>query len=336
MNISSYFKPKTNIYTGIHQQIPTTVKHYQYDAKTFEEIDTIESTKQTKHYIQIIGLNHIEKINSIKDLHRIDPLIIEDVFNVNQRNKIELKEGYLFGVFNLSYLKNENVVEDYMSLIMTEDTLITFHETPPLYLEPLIPLLKEYKELKERSIDFLLFQILDIITDGHLDIYDLLDEEVIDFEDQILETKTIEQDEFYLVRKQMLKLKNQVTPILEQLEKALSKKTSHFNQDNNPYFDDLKDHLQRLDIRLNQSREAMHHLLDLHMNNQSTKMNKIMTTLTIFSAIFIPLSFLTGFFGMNFVHFGILEYEQAILLFTILCIVIASFMIILFKKKKWF
>jgi magnesium transporter len=336
MNLSSYFKPKTNIYTGVHQQIPTTIKHYLYDKNTFEEINVLESNRQVKHYIQIVGLNHIERINTIKDLHTIDPLIIEDVFNVNQRNKIELKDDYLFGAFNLSYLNQDEIVEDYMSLIMTKDTLISFHETEPTYLEPLIPLLKEYKELRERSIDFLLFQILDIITDGHLDVYDTLDDDVIAFEDQILETKTIEQDSFYLVRKQMLKLKNQVTPILEQLDKVLNKKTLHFQLENSPYFDDLKDHLQRLDIRLNQSREAMHHLLDLHMNNQSTKMNKIMTTLTFFSAIFIPLSFLTGFFGMNFVHFGILSYEHAILLFSILCILIAVFMIIFFKKKKWF
>lgn len=336
MNFSSYLKPKTNVYTGVHDKVQTTIKHYQFDGKTFEIHDTLIGQLDTKHYIQIIGLTDIEKINQIKDLYQIDPLIIEDVFNVNQRNKIEVKEHYLFGVFNISYIKQHDVAEDYMSLIMTKDTLISFHETEPLYLEPLKGLMKDYKELKERTIDFLFFQILDIVTDGHLDLYDTLEEKISLFEDQILETKSIEQEDFYLVRKQMLKLKNQVEPILDQLDKVISKNINLFPKDNQPYFDDLKDHLQRLVIRLNQSRETTHHLLDLHMNNQSTKMNKIMTTLTIFSAIFIPLSFLTGFFGMNFIHFGILSYEHAIISFTILCILIASFMILFFKKKKWF
>jgi magnesium transporter len=298
--------------------------------------DSLIGTKDVKHYIQIVGLTDIEKINSIKEIYKIDSLVIEDVFNVHQRNKIEHKEGYLFGVFNLSYLENDNIVEDYMSFIMTRDTIITFHETEPKYLEPLNGLIKEYKELRERTIDFLLFQILDIITDGHLDIYDILDLEILEFEEQILETKIIEPESFYLVRKQMLKLKNQVTPVLEQLNKDLLRKTEYFNPDNMVYFEDLRDHLERLDIRLNQSREAMHHLLDLHMNNQSTKMNKIMTTLTIFSAIFIPLSFLSGFFGMNFIYFGVLEYRHAILLFTATCLLIATLMILYFKKKKWF
>jgi len=336
MNLTSYLRPKTNVYTGIHNQIQTTITHYQYDKKTLDVLDTLIGTKEIKHYIQIVGLNDIEKINQIKDLYAIDPLIIEDVFNVHQRNKIDCRDGYLFGVFNLAYLNGNEIKEDYMSLIMTKDTLISFHETKPIYLEPVKGLIKDYKELKERTIDFLLFQILDIITDGHLDIYDNLDQEILNFEEQILETKVIEQDSFYLIRKHMLKLKNQVTPVLEQLDKELLKKTAYFNPQNLVYFDDLRDHLQRLDLRLNQSRESMHHLLDLHMNNQSTKMNKIMTTLTIFSAIFIPLSFLTGFFGMNFIYFGILEFEHAILLFSITCLMLATLMILFFKKKKWF
>ncbi|PKN14295.1 MAG: magnesium and cobalt transport protein CorA, partial [Deltaproteobacteria bacterium HGW-Deltaproteobacteria-24] len=64
----------------------------------------------------------------------------------------------------------------------------------------------------------------------------------------------------------------------------------------------------------------------LHKMRYSMSLNlqeKIMATLTLFSAIFIPLSFLTGFFGMNFVHFGVLEYTHAVLLFTAMCVIIA-------------
>ena len=95
------------------------------------------------------------------------------------------------------------------------------------------------------------------------------------------------------------------------------------------------DHLKRLDHQLAQSTEFMRQLLDIHMNNQSNQMNKVMTTLTLFSAIFIPLSFLTGFFGMNFVHFEVLEFDYALEVFIFLCIALAVGMIYLFKKKKW-
>jgi magnesium transporter len=153
-------------------------------------------------------------------------------------------------------------------------------------------------------------------------------------EEEIIESKTSDQESFYLIRKHLLKLKNSVTPIYEQLLELIDN-THLISKHNKPYYDDLLDHLRRLDIMLNQSRELMRHLLDLNMNNQSNKMNKIMTTLTLFSAIFIPLSFLTGFFGMNFVHFGILEYPQAVGIFVGFCLIVAGVMFYIFKRSKW-
>jgi magnesium transporter len=335
MGITSYLKPKTMIYTGKHDDVKTKITHYQYSTELLEIIKEYEPTKEAKHYIQVVGLSDIEQLKQIRDFYQIDHLVFEDVLNVNQRNKIELTNQYLFGTFNISYLENNQIKNDYLSLIMFKDTIISFHETIPVYLSPLEQLFTEYKELKEKNIDFLLYEILDIITDGHLDVYDHLDFLVNQFEEEILETKNIEQEAFYLIRKQLLRLRNNVSPVFEQLEKIILKKELLFNNDNIPYYDDLKDHLQRLELRLIQSKETTNHLLDLHINNQSNKMNQIMATLTLFSAIFIPLSFLTGFFGMNFVYFEVLSYEYALIFFVAVCAVIAGAMFYIFKKKKW-
>ncbi len=336
MKISTYFKPKTMVYTGSFSHIDTQIYHWQYDEEKVEYVEGFEISPNKKHYIQVIGLANVEKIQEIRKHLSIDPLVMEDIFNVNQRNKFELKEEYLFGTFALSFLQDEIIKNDYMSILMFPNVIVSFHETQPHYLEDIHLLFYEHKELRELPIDYLFFQIMDIITDKHLEVYDKLNLAVNEFEAQLLETKSIEQEDFYHIRKQMLELKNNVSPINEQLDKILAKKSLLFNSSTSTYFEDLKDHLQRLDNRLNQSREITRNLLDLHMNNQSTKMNKIMATLTLFSATFIPLSFLTGFFGMNFVHFGILEYQNAIFLFSGICLLIAVGMIIFFKRKDWF
>ncbi len=335
MNLSPYIKPKSMIYTGEHVNVPTTMTHYTYNEKVMHVTQTLESDPQFKHYIQVTGLSDVSKIEALRQIYPIDSLVLEDVLNVNQRTKIEIKGSYVFAVLNFEYLLKGEVKDAYMSLVMFENTLITFHETEPLFLSPLKSLFEEHKELRERSIDYLFFQILDIITDNHLDIFDILDEQINHFEESIIENENIKQDEFYLIRKGMLDLKNKVTPTFEQLDKVMSRKHDLFKTDNQPYYDDLMDHLQRLDNRIMQSREQMRNLLDLDMNNQSTKMNKIMATLTLFSAIFIPLSFLTGFFGMNFIHFGILGYKDAVLIFSIMCALIMIGMVLFFKRKKW-
>ena len=335
MNLSNYIKPKSMIYTGEHKDVPTTVTHYAYDSKELDVTNTFDSKSGLKHYIQVVGLSDVEKIDELRKIYPIDPMVLEDVLNVNQRTKIEFKGNYVFAVLNFEYLDKGEVVEEYMSLVMFENTLISFHETNPLFLEPLKQLFVDHKDLRDRSIDYLFFQILDIITDNHLDIYDILDEQINHFEEFIIDNENIKQDEFYIIQKTMLKLKNHVTPTYEQLDKAMNRKNDLLKPENQPYFDDLMDHLQRLDTRINQSREQMRNLHDLDSNNQSTKMNKIMATLTLFSAIFIPLSFLTGFFGMNFTYFGILKYEHAVLIFSIVCIIIFIMMILIFKRKKW-
>lgn len=335
MNLSQYIKPKSLIYTGEHKGVATSITHYQYNEKILNVSHDFQGDVALKHYIQVVGLSDIDAINKIREIYPIDPLVLEDVFNVNQRTKIEFKNKYIFTVLNLEYLKDGDVIDDYMSLVMFDNALISFHEKEPVFLTPLYELFNEHKELREKGVDYLFYQILDMITDNHLDIFDILDEQINIFEESIIDNENIKQDEFYLMRKSLLKLKNHVTPTYEQLDKMMNRKHDLFNSDNQPYYDDLMDHLERLDYRINQSREQMRNLLDLHMNNQSTKMNKIMATLTLFSAIFIPLSFLTGFFGMNFVHFGILSYPHAVTLFSIICFMIICAMIFFFKRKKW-
>ncbi|MFA6801791.1 MAG: CorA family divalent cation transporter [Acholeplasmataceae bacterium] len=336
MKLEKYYKPKTFVYTGAYQDVSTIVHHYQYSDKAYIENEELVENSNYKNYIQVVGLNDAAKLNKIQEMFNIEPFIMEDILNVGQRNKFEYKDEYVFTSFNVLYFdQNHQIQKDYMSMIYLGQTVITFHETQPYYLEPLIPLLKEYQELKSHSADLLFYHILDIITDGHLDVYDALDHQMTLFEEEILESKDMEQEAFYLVRKQMLQLKNIISPMYEQLDKMLQRKLSVFNIDHQSYFEDLKDHLQRLESKLHQARDMMRQLLDLHMNNQSTKMNQIMSTLTLFSAIFIPLSFLTGYFGMNFREFTALDQKYGVLIFSVMCIIIAIGMVLFFKKKKW-
>lgn len=335
MKIRDYFVPKSYVYTGNHENVPTRIIHFHYDSEHLKITNEFEPLDYEKHYIQVIGLSDLEKIQLLSKYYQVDPLVLEDVFNVNQRNKIEVKPNYLFGVFHIQSLIEGIIKEDYMSLLMFKDTIISFHEKEPTYLDLIKILLEENNDLKDKTIDYLFFQILDIITDMHIDVFEIVEDKQLKFEEVILDEKEIDQDEFYRVRKNLLKLKNCVAPVLEQLEKTIDK-SSLFNISNRIFFDDLIDHLKRLNQQIDQTRELMRNILDLHINNQSNKMNRIMTTLTLFSAIFIPLSFLTGFFGMNFVHFDILEYEYAIIVFVGLCLILIGFMVLLFKKMKWF
>lgn len=335
MKISEYFKPKTLVYTGEHIKEKTTIKRIEYAKDSYKVFEDIKKS-ETNQYIEVVGLNNLDMIKELSEVFSIDGFVMEDILNVKQRNKIERVGDYIFASFSLIYHDQDKLNKEYMSLILKDKVLITFHETEPTYLKSLETLLQEYQELKSNDIDFLFYQLLDIITDDHLNSYDIFDHKMNKFEEEILETKKLGQDEFYVLRKNILQLKNMSTPIYEQLIVILKTSDDIFTKTTLKYFDDLLDHMNRLDQKLNHLRDMMKTLLDLDMNNQSTRMNKIMSTLTLFSAIFIPLSFLTGFFGMNFVYFEVLSFEYAITIFTAICFLIAGVMLYIFKKNHWF
>jgi len=336
MKLKGFPPPKTLLYSGDYRENETIINHYLWDENHLKKTDNFSREADQQHYIQVIGLNDVNKIKVIKNTYDIEDIVLEDIFNVKQRNKIEFRSGYIFAVFHCQYLLNDKINDEYMSVLLFNGAMISFHEHASQSVDLLSQLIHERKELRKKTIDYLFFQLLDLLTDRHLHVYEALHNEVSAFEEEILESKSLNQEQFYLTRKHLLKLKNNIAPVLNDFEELLSQSTALINSSNLEYYEDLHDHLIRLDNHLSESREMMRHLLDLHINNQSNTMNRIMTTLTLFSAIFIPLSFLTGFFGMNFVYFEFLEYEYGLLIFILLCIALAGFMIALFKKMRWF
>lgn len=102
------------------------------------------------------------------------------------------------------------------------------------------------------------------------------------------------------------------------------------------FLDNISDHIKALSNELLLQKELVDSVNANYMLDNSNEMNKIMTTLTIFSAIFIPLSFLAGVFGMNFKFIPGLDSEIGFYVFSISCLLVVVFMITLFKVKKWF
>jgi len=336
MKIKDYFTPKSFIYTGKTKPAKTNITHYHYNKDDLKITDSFEPIDGFKSYIEVVGLSDVDAIKKIKTHYTLEDIVLEDILNVSQRTKIEAHQDYLFMVFKTYALKQSTMHTHYMSLLLYEDTLIAFYEEAPYYHETVHEVLKNYHETRTKGSDFLLFQLLDLMTDDMLVTYEVIETKAELFEEEMLESKAMDQEAFYLIRKDLLKLKNSVSPMLEHINRLIEKQSAFIQAGTYVYFNDLIDHLKRLDHNLNLAREMMRHLLDLHINNQSNKMNRIMTTLTLFSAIFIPLSFLTGFFGMNFVHFEVLEYEHSLTIFIMLCLGLAGLMLLLFKKMKWF
>jgi magnesium transporter len=101
------------------------------------------------------------------------------------------------------------------------------------------------------------------------------------------------------------------------------------------YFRDVSDHVLRISEATESLRDMVSGLLDIYISSVSNKMNEVMKVLTVFASIFIPLTFLTGIYGMNFEYMPELKWKWAYPVMWIGFVTIPLVLLIYFKRKKW-
>ena len=290
------------------------------------------------NWFQINGLQDYLLI--LKDLEQlnVDSMIIEDIFNLNQRAKVEEIDNGLFAIVNTSDISNPEYKREYYAILLTGNTVITFIDADSDTLSHLEKRIEEsVGKIRSMDASYLFYAIIDTLTDVNILFEHDMTKSIIDFEDLVMEDKMDSLDKIHILRRELLFLRSSISSLTESISQLKIQTNSlPYIKPIKKYYLDLLDHLYRLNQRLNVHWEEIKSLYDIYMNNLSDKTNSIMKTLTIFSAIFIPLSFLAGVFGMNFVHMEIFQSKYGVYVFIGACLLIVGFMIIFFKRKKWF
>ena len=327
--------PESFVYTGTKMN-KTEVHHIQNDEKSIRHTTTVDVHPRLNDWIMIQGLKDTDFIQKITSRFGVDTLVIEDILNVHQRNKLEIYDDYVFSVKKFAYLEGDKIKHEYISILLFEDKLITFQEDKSPVFEPIIRRIeKKQGIITKMKHDYLYYCILDTIVDYNIATRKYISANIISLENHIMNLETSNQTLLYNLRKELVFLKNSNKQLLFSFSHQEYKKISLIHEDIYKYYEDLHDHIARLDENISIEQELLRNLLDVHMNNVSNKTNRIMTILTIFSAIFIPLSFLAGVFGMNFTDFPFLKNPNGMAYFVLLCIVISTTMLAFFKHKKW-
>lgn len=308
--------------------------------KIFYNKDFIGQEAKDDNYQLWVRVNGFTDTNLIvNELNKlsIDNLIIEDIFNLNQRAKIEEIENGFFAIIKTTSYVDKQFIHGYISVLLKDNTVFTFNENPPKMLDVIEErLANSDSEARKREAKYLFYLIIDALIDTNI-IFEHEISGLINFwEERIVVEKTNNIDELHKIRKEVLSMKTNVFSLVESIDLIdglLKKKPVNGIV---KYYKDLLDHLYRLDDKMKLDWEEIKSLYEIHMNNISDRTNSIMKTLTIFSAIFIPLSFLAGVFGMNFIKFDVLENPNGLFIFIGICVMITLLMIGFFKYKRWF
>lgn len=270
---------------------------------------------------------------------KFHPLAIEDVISERPRTKLDDYDRYLFLVFQIvDYVgREEGLKVSELDLFLAKNALVTVHYDDHRIFDYLYHRAERDERLLSRGADFLFHTVIDTAVDNYNAILDTVEYEADQVEDDVLgESDEDTLRSIFTLRRDIVQLKRIVMPqkeVLYQLSRAHSPLIS---SKLTVYFSDIYDHLVRINDMADAYRENLISSLEVYYSSVSTKTNEVIKVLTILTAIFIPPTFLVGFWGMNFQYMPELHWKYGYA-FSIGAIVLSMVaMIVLFWKKKWF
>lgn len=324
---------------------PPIISVIDYNQETIQVQKSIDNIKGLSEipvgitrWIDVQGVGDKKVLEAIKNEFNIHPLIMEDVVNIPQRVKTDILEDYLFLVLKMFYKVNQNAFyEEQFSLILGKNYVISFQEKSGDCLDSLRERLFQSKGIiRKMNADYLCYAISDTIFDHYFSYLEDLSEKIENLEERIsVVTGDEELRKIHELKHTLISLKRELWPTRECLNQLVKEETPLIREKVTFYFRDCYDHiLQTLEIT-ESLKELTTELLNIYLSVQGNKLNEIMKVLTIISTIFIPLSFLVGLYGMNFVNIPELNFKYGYYILIGVMLIITSSMLFWFRKKGW-
>jgi magnesium transporter len=267
------------------------------------------------------------------------PLTLEDCSHQDQRPKLEEYEGYFFIVIHGFVCNKEDPAEvepRELHSFLGEHFLVTVHDEPLPALDSIWDRVEKDPAISARDADYFYYLVADRVVDANFDLLDVLSEAIDAVEEAILErTRPIALPDIFKLKRALVEMRRALSPQRDVFAILAKRGGAHVSERTSLYFRDVYDHLVRIYESIDAGRDLLGNALEAYLSASSQRTNEIMKRLTILSAIFLPLAFVTGFFGQNFEH---LPFGSDALMYTMICacVVIPGGMLWWFHRSKWF
>lgn len=338
-------------YTGSHKDHASEMQLFVYDDAYVIEYEKftvfalntcIDYNKN--NWLNIHGLNDIELIKTIGTHFKLDDFLLADILNTTKRTKLEEQKDVLF--FNIKSLLpseySDGLKVEQLSFILKDGILISFQEKRSDFFTHIRERIRTHAGIvRTKKVDYLLYLLLDAVMENfYITIEDEEDniEELIDMTKKGADPIILEKIENH--RDNFNFLKRSIVPLRDSLYYLKTIKDDDTNEliqkDTFNFF--IRLHQKSLELleQIESDMSSLESASNFYFSEQSRKMNEIMKTLTIISAIFIPLTFIVGVYGMNFDYMPELRTRNGYFVVMGCMFLLVIALIIYFKKRRWF
>ena len=338
--------PGSLVFIGNKKVENVRIRVIDYDGAQLKEDelkDIAESAEfkstGTVTWINIDGVHDTAVMKDIGTIFDLHPLLMEDIMNTGQRPKLEEFDNCLFIVLKMLRYDGQKqmVISEQLSMVLGRTFLLTFQEQPGDVFEPVRERIRKQKaRIRAGGTDYLAYALLDCVVENYVYIIERFGEQIEDIEAEVLESAEPEvMQKINMFKREMNFMRKSVRPAREAIMQLSKLDTELVHEHTIPFLKDLQDLTTQAMEAIDTYRDLLSDQLDLYNSVIGNRMNDIMKVLTIFAAIFIPLTFIAGIYGTNFEYLPELKFKYSYFIFWGVMLAVAIAMLIYFKKKKW-
>lgn len=276
-----------------------------------------------------------ETLETLAHAYDLHPLGVEDVMHGQRRAKLDLyPSGAFLAWLTPTHRRGEGVVTRELDFFVGAGYLITLHRGHDEAIEQVS---KDVERTLRGGPDWLLHALVDILVDSTLPLVDRMGEELSSIEDTMLNNPRQEDlQRLHKVRRQLVRMHRIVSPERD-IVRALGRERGSESDEVYRYFQDIGDHISILLDSVETYQDVAASVMDVYLSAQNNRMNLIMKQLTVVATIFMPLTLVSGIYGMNLLQ-GMWPPPEATWSFTGVVLLMAAVgigMAVYFRRKKW-
>jgi magnesium transporter len=302
-----------------------------------EQIDKFLLSPEDLLWIDLYDVGN-DELQYVADIFQFHPLAIEDCLHVSPRAKVDNYEDYYFFVIHALRYNEESdneITTHELNVFLGPNYIVTIHKRPLPSIGRIAATSLRSKKYMNRGPDFLLYSIVDGITDEYFPIIDRISVRIDELEDEIYKHQMKEiTEEFLALKRTIILLRRVILPQKRIFAPGNGMMLFEINEENLPFYIDLVDHQERIADSTETFRDLVNGALDTYSSIVSAKTTETLRMLTMISTIMMPLTFITGLMGMNVPLPGEEKVYSLWIIIGILLLVVL-FMFIYFKRKRW-
>lgn len=305
-----------------------------------EELVGLQKSTETTSWLNVDGLHDPLLMEEIASVFGIPHNIVSYIMDTSLRPQAEEFDGGFFVSLKMIGYGEETktLSAKSFSLIVTPYTIISFQEYPGKEFDPVRERLRRNNaRIRGGGTDYLCFSLLDVIIDRYIYILGVLGDKIENIEDSMDDSvKNDVVGEINACKREINLMRKNIKPAKEAIHSLLTFDSDLIFDNNKTHFTELQNNINEADDLADGYREMLYDQLNIYHTIMGNKLNEIIKILTIFSVIFIPLSFLVGVYGMNFKNIPGTNWEYGYIALWVVFIIIVVSMLSYFKRKKWF